>query len=98
MDAMGGTGVHRQYRESLWPVPRTTRHVWVNRGTELPPLQGLVLEWRRHSYKWSALVVFVDDTEPEAYVQQWFKAEMLTPVPAKRADLPRRNGRPGPHS
>lgn len=46
-----------------WPAPRNTRHVWVlgeDRAT--PPFQGLVIAWRRHSYRWSALVVHVDNS------------------------------------
>jgi hypothetical protein len=41
-----------------------------------------VLEWRRHSYKWFALVQYVqqDKDSPTTYVQQWFPAERLWPV------------------
>ncbi|UPK75701.1 hypothetical protein MU582_03390 [Nocardioidaceae bacterium SCSIO 66511] len=64
------------------PPPRFTRHVWVatDRGQE--PEQGFVLEWRRHAYKWSALVVLVrsDDTNRAVFVQRWLSAEHLAPV------------------
>lgn len=47
-------------KDREWPRPRHTRHVWIrSESTLLPPTQGLVLEWRRHSYRWSALVQYV---------------------------------------
>jgi hypothetical protein len=47
-------------RDQEWPRPRNTRHVWVSPTSTLEaPLQGYVLDWRRHSYRWSALVVTV---------------------------------------
>lgn len=85
---MGGSSSHRRYRESLWRPPKQTRHVWIDRGSELPPLQGLVISWQRQSYKWSAFVVFVDDSEPPVVVQQWVRAERLKPVRANQSDLP----------
>ena len=48
-----------------WPAPRNTRHVWGLGDDRLtPPVQGLVVGWRRHSYRWSALVVRVDEAAP----------------------------------
>jgi hypothetical protein len=40
------------------------------------------LEWRRHSYKWFALVQYVQQAKdgPTIYMQQWFPAERLWPV------------------
>lgn len=67
-----------------WPQPRNTRHVWVIGEDRLtPPVQGFVLAWRRHSYKWSALVVRVDETGDGATtLQGWLPAERLRPVRA----------------
>ncbi len=62
------------------PRPRRTRHVWIrNESKLLPPIEGFALEWRRHSYPWSALVQYVreDDTSPLKYVQEWLPAERL---------------------
>ena len=73
-------GQRRKDRE--WPTPATTRHVWVEQpGIQRPPIQGYVLDWRRHSYRWSALVVivFVDEGHP-IVVQRWIPVEQLTPV------------------
>lgn len=78
--------------------PKQTRHVWINFGDDLEPLQGLVIDWRRRAYKWHALVVFLDENyEPPPLMQQWIPAEALTPVPANRIDIPRRSGRPATH-
>jgi hypothetical protein len=74
-------GSRRADRE--WPRPRTTRHVWIRSENRLdPPTQGFVLESRRHSYKWFALVQYVQQEKdgPTVYAQQWFRAERLWPV------------------
>ena len=65
-----------------WPPPRNTRHVWVVGEDHLtPPVQGLVIAWARRSYRWSALVVRVDDTGgAERMVQDWLPVERLRPV------------------
>ena len=71
-----------QRRDRGWPKPRHTRFVWVTApGRQGPPVQGLVLDWRRHSYRWSALVVTVriEDGQP-LVVQEWFDADRLRPV------------------
>jgi hypothetical protein len=68
--------------DKRWPKPRRTRFVWVAQpGPQVPPVQGLVLDWRRHSYRWSALVVTVrlQDGEP-VIVQEWVEVERLRPV------------------
>jgi hypothetical protein len=41
-------------------------------GVQVPPVQGLVLDWRRHSYRWAALVVTVrfENSRP-VVVQEW---------------------------
>ena len=45
-------------------------------------MQGLVLDWRRHSYRWSALVVTVqtDAAGRPRVMQEWIEAERLKPV------------------
>ncbi len=75
-------GQNRKDRE--WPRPRTTRFVWVTQpGPQVPPVQGYVLDWRRHSYRWSALVVTVrlEEGRP-VVVQEWVAAGRLRPVKA----------------
>ena len=65
-----------------WPAPRNTRHVWVFGEDRLtPPTQGLVIAWRRHSYRWSALVVRIDESVAEGRViQDWLPIDRLRPV------------------
>lgn len=75
---MGGRRVDRQ-----WPRLRSTRHVWIRSTSSLePPTQGFVLEWRRQSYKWSALVQYVQQSKdgPAVYVQEWLPLDRLWPV------------------
>ncbi len=83
--------VGQRRRDREWPRPRHTRHVWVrSESTLVPPVQGYVLEWRRQSYRWSALVLYTRET-PEAsveYVQQWLPAERLRPVKADPNERP----------
>ncbi|KYH43117.1 hypothetical protein [Branchiibius sp. NY16-3462-2] len=89
-------------RERTWRTPKTTRHVWVKLPGDGPaarvhphqtPRQGLVVTWRRVSYRWQALVVLVDDptldgtertkqTNDPVVVQLWVDASDLRPVPA----------------
>ena len=72
-----------RHKDCEWPRPRHTRRVWIrNESKLLPPIQGFVLEWRRHSYRWSALVLYVreDGVSPPKYVQEWLPAERLWPV------------------
>jgi hypothetical protein len=73
-------GQNRKDRE--WPRPRHTRFVWVSQlGPQVPPVQGLVLDWRRHSYRWSALVVTVRLVEGRpVVVQEWVEVDRLRPV------------------
>ena len=75
-------GQRRVERE--WPAPRNTRFVYVLGEDRLtPPVQGLVIAWNRHRYKWSALVCRVDDSVPGGrLVQDWLPAERLRPVRA----------------
>ena len=75
---MGQRGKDRRYA-----TPRTTRHVWVRpEQPGVAPVQGYVLEWRRHSYRWTALVLVsgADREGRPTASQQWVPAERLTPV------------------
>jgi len=65
-----------------WPKPRNTRHVWIlGTGLHVPPVQGFVVAWNRHSYRWSALVVYVEQVdELEQLVQRWLPVDRLRPV------------------
>ena len=46
-------------------------------------MQGYVLDWRHHSYRWSTLVVTVRVEDGRAVVvQEWIEAERLRPVRA----------------
>lgn len=70
--------------DRTWPVPRATRHVWVQMDDtpHAAPVQGLVLEWRRHGYQWWASVMAVNVDErgrPRAEVC-WVEVTRLTPV------------------
>ncbi len=75
-----GMGQRKVERE--WPAPRNTRHVWVLGEDRLtPPVQGLVIAWRRHSYRWYAFVARVDETASGGRViQDWLPIERLRPV------------------
>ena len=75
---MGQRGKDRRYA-----TPRTTRHVWVKPDQPgVAPVQGYVLEWRRHSYRWAALVLTssIDDEGRPTASSRWLPAERLTPV------------------
>ena len=50
-------------RRDKWPAYRPTRHVLVLRKRRFErPWQGYVIDWKHHSYKWEALVVYQDET------------------------------------
>lgn len=54
--------MRQRWIEREWPAPRNTRFVYVLGEDRLTaPVQGLVIAWSRHSYKWSALVCRVDN-------------------------------------
>lgn len=63
-DYPAGVGVNRQYgseverRADRAETPQQARHVWVrqSRATHLPPLPGLLLEWRQVGGRWEGLV------------------------------------------
>lgn len=69
-------------------MPRQTRHVWVTGARPIdPPVQALVLGWRRRGGRWAALVVLMvepghDGLNEPMVVQRWYPAERLMPVPA----------------
>src|SRR5690242_18989560 len=69
-------------RDREWPAPRNTRFVLVLGETRLTePVQGLVVAWSRHRYKWRALVVRVDESVAGGrLVQDWLPVERLRPV------------------
>ena len=70
--------------DRTWPVPRATRHVWVKAddGPHAAPVQGYVLEWKRHSYAWWANVVWVslDERKRPQTQSRWVELDRLTPV------------------
>ncbi|WP_138443559.1 hypothetical protein [Sinomonas susongensis] len=77
----------RARRDRVWPRPRTTRHAWFKDSPEPgePPRQVLVVAWRRHSYQWSALIIYCVDVQgsPDpVVVQRWVPAHQLRPVRA----------------
>lgn len=48
----------------------------------MPPVQGFVVDWRRYSYRWWALVLIVHtaDAKPPVTLMEWLPVERLTPV------------------
>ena len=80
-------GQSRKDRE--WPTPATTRHVWVaQEGVQVPPIQGFVVDWRRHAYRWWALVLVVQQPKEGGPVtlMEWMPVERLTPVKSNPND------------
>lgn len=76
-------GVGQRRRDREWPTPAATRHVWVaQEDVRVPPLQGFVMDWRRYSYRWWALVLVVETPKDAAPVilMQWLPVERLTPI------------------
>lgn len=62
-----------------WPPYKPGRHVLVLRGRRFDrPWQGLLIEWRRHSYNWYARVSCVQDDGAE--VTRWLPATRLYPL------------------
>ena len=63
------------------PPSTQVRHCWVTGPAEDPgPWPGLVLEWRRDSIGWSALVVYAITAEiVTTTVQTWVAAGHLRP-------------------
>jgi len=50
--------VGQRRKDGRFATPRVTRHVWVQpQRPGVAPVQGYVLEWRRHFYRWAALVL-----------------------------------------
>lgn len=58
------------------------RHCWVDSATgDQMAHAGLVIEWRRGSEGWSALVTFVvDDQGSPVVVTQWLDGALLRPA------------------
>ena len=69
-------------RRDRYPFHNPTRWVFIMRDhVSERPWQGYAVDWKRHSYKWSVLVVYVDDTiDGDPLVQAWFPAERLRPA------------------
>lgn len=77
----GDMGQSRKDRQ--WPRPSATRHVWVlQQGPQVPPVQGMVLDWKRHGYHWWALVLTVTQAEGAGpvTVTEWLPLGRLVPV------------------
>lgn len=58
-------GVGKTRAERTWERPRKTRHAWMQGGPHpnSPPRQVYIVNWRRQSYKWSALVVYAVEVQ-----------------------------------
>jgi hypothetical protein len=58
------------------------RHCWVDSATGDEAVHaGLVIEWRRRSAGWSALVTYVvDDQGSPVVVTQWLDGALLRPA------------------
>ena len=69
-------------RRDKWPAYRPTRHVLILRKRRFErPWQGYVVDWKHHSYRWEALVVYQDETLDGApLVWRWFPVEQLRPL------------------
>lgn len=69
-------------KSDRWPAYNPTRHVLIERDFRNDrPWQGFVVDWKRHGYKWSALVVFIDESvDGMPLVQQWLPIEKLRPM------------------
>ncbi|WP_109507343.1 hypothetical protein [Nocardioides speluncae] len=66
-------------KRDRWPDYKPVRFVLIRRRMRWErPYQGLLVEWRRHSYRWFALVAFVDDDG--AMVMRWLPADTLLPI------------------
>jgi len=69
-------------RRDRWLAYRPTRHVLVLRKRRHErPWQGYVVDWKQHSHRWQALVVFQDETlDGSPIVWKWFPVEELWPL------------------
>jgi len=58
------------------------RHCWVDSATSDEAVHaGLVIEWRRGSEGWSALVTYVEDDQGSpVVVTQWLDGALLRPA------------------
>jgi hypothetical protein len=69
-------------RRDAWPPYDPTRHVLIKRLDHryARPWQGFVVDWRQDERRWTALVVFMDETQDGLpLVQRWFPLDQLTP-------------------
>lgn len=70
-------------KDQRFPVPGTTRHVWLRAGPGRPePVQAFVIEWKRFSYRWFAWCssLQVDDQGRPLLRCEWYEVEQLIPV------------------
>ena len=69
-------------KRDRWPDYVPSRHVLVLREHRFErPWQGYVVDWKRDSYKWSVLVVFMDESlEGSPVLWKWFPLEKLRPL------------------
>lgn len=52
-------------------------------GIQAPPVQGFVIDWKRHSLPGGVpltIVTLFDDNGDQVLVQRWIPAQRLTPV------------------
>ena len=80
-------------RRDKWPAYRPTRHVLILRQRRYErPWQGYVVDWKHHTYKWEALVIYQDETlDGSPLVWRWFPVEQprpLYPDPNPRTEIP----------
>lgn len=74
-------------KNDAWPAPSTWRHVWARFDrSNLAPLPGLILDWRRQGTKWSAWVIWteVPGTGKWDVRQGWVPSRYLRPA---RSDM-----------
>jgi len=74
-------------KDRTWERPRQTRHAWLVRsGLHEPPVQALVIAWRRRGGTWLACVIWVSDADQ--VIQEWVDVDRLGPVPALERQMP----------
>jgi len=73
-------------RDQEWPLPATTRHVWVQSPEHhQPPDPGLLIAWQRVGWTWWALVVTVMDRPGKSAVtiQRWYHRRDVIGAPTR---------------
>lgn len=66
-------------KSDRWPTHEPTRFAFVPREhRNMRPWQGYVVDFRRQSYRWEALVVYMDeDAEGSPLIWKWWPIEKL---------------------